>query len=84
MSTIYKDIKNDGTVGKQEQTILEVLKRTTPLSLREIKDRTNIDINAVSGRVNGLKHKGLVEECDKRPCSISKRLITPVRAVKFH
>ena len=74
----YYEIVEDGTVGKQAQLILDLLFKSSPLSLREIKDKTEIEINAVSGRVNDLKKRGKVIECEQRPCSISGRMITPV------
>jgi predicted ArsR family transcriptional regulator len=74
----YYEIVEDGTVGRQAQKILDLLFKSSPLSLREIKDKTEIEINAVSGRVNDLKKRGKVIECNKRPCSISGRMITPV------
>jgi len=74
----YQEIVKDGTVGKQAQKILNLLFKSSPLSLREIKDKTEIEINAVSGRVNDLKKTGNVVECNRRKCSISGRLITPV------
>lgn len=74
----YYEIVEDGTVGRQAQKILDLLFKSSPLSLREIKDKTEIEINAVSGRVNDLKKTGNVVECAKRKCSISGRLITPV------
>ena len=80
----YKEIVEDGTVGKQAQKILDLLIYSRPLSLREIKERTEIEINAVSGRVNDLKKTGNVVECDKSKCSISGRLITPVTIRRRH
>jgi len=74
----YYEIVEDGTVGRQAQKILDLLFKSNPLSLREIKDKTEIEINAVSGRVNDLKKRGKVIECNKRKCSISGRMITPV------
>ena len=74
----YYEIVEDGTVGRQAQKILDLLFKSSPLSLREIKEKTEIEINAVSGRVNDLKHMGKVIECNKRKCSISGRMITPV------
>jgi len=75
----YLEIVEDGTVGKQAQKILDLLLKTSiPLSLREIKDLTEIEINSVSGRVNELKRQGKVITYKQRPCSISGRLITPV------
>ena len=49
------------------------------VSLREIKLHSNFDINAISARVNELKKEHMLIECKKRKCSISNRLITPVR-----
>jgi predicted ArsR family transcriptional regulator len=80
----YQEIVEDGTVGKQAQKILNLLLYSRPLSLREIKERTEIEINAVSGRVNDLKNMGKVVECEKRKCSISGRLITPVSTPEYH
>ena len=74
----YAELKEEGTLGKQEKTILAAMKHGWNYSLQEISQLTGIAINAVSGRVNGLKKKGFVLECDKRPCSITGKSITPV------
>lgn len=74
----YAELKEEGTLGKQEETILAAMKNEWNYSLQEISQLTGIAINAVSGRVNGLKKKGFVLECDKRPCSITGKSITPV------
>ena len=74
----YAELKEEGTLGKQEETILAAMKNGWNYSLQEISQLTGIAINAVSGRVNGLKKKGFVLECDKRPCSITGKSITPV------
>lgn len=74
----YADLKEKGTLGKQEKEIIESMRVGWNYSLREIEKITGIQINAVSGRVNGLKKKGFVVECDKRPCALTGRMITPV------
>ena len=74
----YQEIVSDGTVTKQADIILQLLLNSSPLSLREIQQKTKIEINAVSGRVNDLKKNGEVLESEKRKCSISGRSITPV------
>ena len=74
----YAELKEEGTLGKQEETILAAMKNEWNYSLQEISQLTGIAINAVSGRVNGLKKKGFVLECDKRKCSITGKSITPV------
>ena len=74
----YREVNTDGTALTQKQTILALLQVSMPLSLREICEATGFDINAVSGRVNDLKHEGKVIECPRRKCSITDRLIIPV------
>ncbi len=83
----YKEITEDGTRLTQANAIYELIKDAIKnpfydyknLSLREIKVHCNYDINAISGRVNELKKNGKLKEDDKRKCSISGRLITPLR-----
>ena len=81
----YKEITEEGTRLKQADAIYELIKSFAPLyeyknlSLREIKSLCKYDINAISGRVNELKKNGRLKEDDKRKCSISGRLITPLR-----
>ena len=53
------------------------------MSLQEICDKTNFQINAVSGRVNDLKKSNQVVEASTRKCSITHKTITPVRALRF-
>ena len=48
------------------------------MTLKEISRKANLEINAVSGRVNDLKKEGLLSECSKRKCSITNRTVTPV------
>ena len=82
----FKEISEDGTKVKQKDAIYKIVKELCSnftmfedVSLREIKLHTNFDINAISARVNELKKEHMLIECDKRRCSISNRLITPVR-----
>ena len=80
----YRQINEDGTAMSQKQTILDEINsiperhRNFGITLRELTRSTGYDINAVSGRVNDLKKNGNVEECDKRKCRITGRLVTPV------
>ena len=53
------------------------------MSLQEICDRTNMQINSVSGRVNDLKKSNQVVEASTRKCNITHKTITPVRASRF-
>ena len=77
----YKQIIEEGTMNSQKEHIVMYVHdfaQNNGLSLREICKGTGLDINAVSGRVNELKKNGNIEECDKRRCRITGRLVTPV------
>ena len=82
----YKEINEEGTMKTQRDKILYVVKSHCDrvenifngISLREISSLTGFDINAVSGRVNGLKKDGFLKTIEKRKCSVTKRLVSPV------
>jgi DNA-binding MarR family transcriptional regulator len=80
----YKEINKDGTTRSQKDMILFAISmipdsdKDFGLTLKEIVRQTSIEINAVSGRVNELKKEELIEECNKRKCRITGRLVTPV------
>lgn len=80
----YNDLKISGKQPTQKQIILNALKKNVrPMSLQEICDITNMQINAVSGRVNDLKKANQVVEAPTRKCTITRKTITPVRALRF-
>ena len=80
----YNDLKSSGKQPTQKQIILNTLRENKePMSLQEICDRTNFQINAVSGRVNDLKKSNQVVEASTRKCSITRKTITPVKALRF-
>ena len=75
----YNELKQSGGHKNQKDAIVYTLgKYPNGLSLREICKETGFDINAVSGRVNDLKKSSVLEEMEKRKCSITNRLIIPV------
>ena len=80
----YNDLKSSGKQPTQKQIILNALRKNKkPMSLQEICDKTNFQINAVSGRVNDLKKSNQVVEAHTRKCTITRKTITPVRALRF-
>ena len=80
----FNDLKVTNKHRTQKQIILDALRENkTPMSLQEICDRTNFQINAVSGRVNDLKKSNQVVEASTRKCTITRKTITPVRALRF-
>ena len=82
----YKQINEEGVSVNQKNVIMEAIKNYCNMehydgkgiSLQEIKTITGIEINAVSGRVNDLKKDGLLETIEKRKCSITSRLVSPI------
>lgn len=75
----YREISEDGTKTNQSRRVLDAVNMAGS-SLKEISQKTGIEINAVSGRVNELKKKGMLSPAPKRKCTITGRLITPVVA----
>ena len=78
----YKQIKKEGVVKTQKQIILNCIKENDigkGMSLQEIKKKTGIEINAVSGRVNDLKKENKLATCLwKIKCDVTHRTIQPV------
>ena len=75
----YQDLKDSGQLGKQEAIIYRALDGKSSMTLQEICRATDVQINAVAGRVNGLKKKGVLVESRKRVCRVTGRVVTPVR-----
>ena len=83
----YKQLNEEGIGDTQKSKILYVVREhykisDKGLSLREISNLTNFEINAVSGRVNDLKKDGLLETTEKRKCSYTGAMIAPVIPAK--
>ena len=77
----YRDIQETGKSQKQVDIILDcLLSNKRPLTGREIQQKTDLDINAISGRLNEMKAVGLVHTCGKKKCPITKRTVVPVTA----
>ena len=80
----YNDLKISGKQPTQKQIILNALRENkTPMSLQEICQKTHMTINSCSGRVNDLKKSNQVVEAHTRKCTITRKTITPVRALRF-
>jgi len=78
----YDEITKNGTTATQKNKILNLLDKVArPLSAREIKEYTGLEINAISGRINDLKKSFLLVEAEKRKCSITHRMVTPVTSL---
>ena len=83
----YKELNESGIGKTQKSKILYLVRdhyqnTKKGLSLREISNMTNFEINAVSGRVNDLKKDGLLETTEKRKCSYTGAMIAPVIPAK--
>lgn len=71
----YQRICDDGTVSRQESIVLQCLISNGDLTDKEIKAKTGMEINAVTGRRNGLFKKGIVEKKGFRHQASGKRAI---------
>jgi len=56
----YSDLKKHGKLQPEEIRVLNVLSEHGPMCDFEIKERTGMEINQVTGRRNGLARKGIV------------------------
>ena len=80
----YKEISENGTLRSQKDIIFSIINDTTKddkdfgITLKELSRQTGFEINAVAGRVNELKKDSYIEECSKRRCRITGRLVIPV------
>ena len=54
----------------QQRQIVEYL-RSGPATRSEIAKATGISVSSVTGRVHELVKNGVIEECSRRPCSIT-------------
>jgi len=81
----YRSITNSGMLGSQQNQIIHFLrfnKVQNPdwnFTRKEISKILDIEINAIAGRVNELVKSGEVVEDERRRCSHTQRLVTPVR-----
>ena len=75
----YQDISAKGITITQAARILRTVGERKDMTRREIKDATGIEINAVAGRVNALLEQGALVECEPRKCSVTGRMVHPVR-----
>ena len=75
----YKDILTNGKADTQRKHILKLLATGESLSRREIASVVRMETSSVSGRINELIKRDIVIEEAKRKCTISNKLIYPVR-----
>ena len=75
----YKDMRTNGRADTQIKHILKLLATGESLSRREIASVVRLETSSVSGRINELIKRGIITEDPKRKCSISHKLIFPVR-----
>lgn len=74
----YHDLQSEGVLSKQESIIVNAINWYSTYSLQELCKLTGLQINAVSGRVNSLKNKGILKVWGKRKCQVTGRLIQAV------
>ena len=77
----YREGNNTGLFGTQKERILNFLKYTSEATRREIATALNMDVSAVSGRVNEMLNKE-IEELPRRKCNITNIYAHPIRIMK--
>jgi len=76
----YYDNRDRGVLSNQQAHLMRYIRAGRDYSLQELCALTHFPINVVSGRVNELKTIGaLVHGHLKRKCTVTQRLINPVR-----
>ena len=59
------------------EIIAELVRKRGPMTRREIASFLHMETSSVSGRVNELLESSVLHELDdKKPCPITKRLVT--------
>ena len=85
----YEDLKQSGKALSQKEQIYKMVdletngtagsvSRSHGITLKELSRKYDLEINVVSGRINDLKKLGMIKECYKRKCDITKRTVIPV------
>ena len=71
----YREILK--TLGQRQMMVLELLRRDGPCTAMEIQDYVDREYEyehpGLWKRFSELRNKGLIEECEKRPCKITGR-----------
>ena len=67
----YSNLKESGTLGIQEGIVYNCIFTNQNITDKEIEKKTGININAVTGRRNGLVKLNLIEDNGKRKCTIT-------------
>jgi DNA-binding MarR family transcriptional regulator len=75
----YADLKDSGTLGRQQTLILAAIIPGGRYTRSELADITGLPINVVTGRVNELVKAGRLDDGAPRQCRITKHTAKTVR-----
>lgn len=78
----YHSASFQNTAHSDREIIAELVRKRGPMTRREIAGFLSMETSSVAGRVNELMSEEppvLVEIDEKRPCPITKRLVTWVQ-----
>ena len=70
---VYHDIAQ--SLGDRQRLVYEAIRYLGCPTNLEISKFKKIPINQVTPRVYELREKGIVIQCEKRECSVSKRVV---------
>jgi Fic family protein len=71
----YREIEIIGTLGRQIRQVYDIFREQGNKTNMEVSKITLININAVTARTNELVKLELLEEKDKRICSVTGRKV---------
>ncbi len=79
-----KDIKNDGTIGRREAQVYEVIKRLGSCPISVISKELNLEAHKITGRLDTLRNIYKVVGFDKKDyCPIQLQTDGTKRTVMF-
>jgi hypothetical protein len=82
-SESYQDLHKSRTAKKQQDLLIEVLKRNTGgLTRTELSIRAGVSINATCGRIAELLMQKRVQISGTRLCNVTSRTVQVVQVVK--
>lgn len=75
----YHALKEEGALGKRQTEVLAAVQPGFDYSLQELVRLTGLPVNCITGRAMELRELGLLELAPTRPCSVTGRIIRPLR-----
>lgn len=75
----YRKLKASGKISRQQASVLHAM-GAQQLTRQELAAKSGLAINAVCGRVHELLELGVLEELDKRTCTVTGERVHELKA----